>query len=76
MNAPIFLTVDFVAEVEQLVANNGLSYMDAMLEWCRRKNIEIETISTIVNSNSFLKAKLQLEAEKLHFLPKSIKISI
>lgn len=73
---PTFPSVDFIKEVEELVAKNNMSYMDSILHWCEKKNIEIESVSTLIANNTFMKARLQLEAENLHFLPKSIKFSI
>jgi hypothetical protein len=65
--------VDFVNEVETLVKDGSMTYMDAILHLCDKKKIEIEAITSLISNNSFVKAKLQLEAENLHFLPKSIK---
>lgn len=58
-------------KIEDLVSRYNISYIDAIVMYCEKNNIEIETFGKIVKSNDMLKAKLQLEAESLNFLPKS-----
>lgn len=58
-------------KIEDLVSRHNISYIDAIVMYCEKNNIEIETFGKIVKSNDMLKAKLQLEAESLNFLPKS-----
>lgn len=58
-------------KIEELVSRHNISYIDAIVMYCEKNNIEIETFGKIVKSNDMLKAKLQLEAESLNFLPKS-----
>ncbi len=69
-------TADFLTEVERMVADEGMGYMDSVIEWCSLKNIEIESMASVIANNSIIKAKIQLEAENLHFLPRSIKVSL
>ena len=76
MNILSLPTADFLAEVERMVAEDDLSYMDAIISWCEKRNIEIESMSSVIANNSVIKAKLQLEAERLHFLLQSIKIPL
>jgi hypothetical protein len=69
-------TANFLQEVEEMVILEGMSYMDSIIAWCDKKNIEIESMSSVIANNSVIKAKIQLEAENLNFLPKSIKLSV
>jgi len=64
----------FALEIEQMVKNNDLSYMDAILEFCLQRSIEPETIAKLVNKQ--LKDKLEVEATALHFLPNKAKLPI
>ena len=43
--------------------------MDACLEYCKEKELEPNSIARLVNKS--LKQKIQMEAEQLHFLPKT-----
>lgn len=64
----------FSVEIERLVKNFNLDYIDAITYFCEKNNIEIETIASIVKSNLRIKSKIQSEAENLNYLPKSAKL--
>lgn len=55
---------------------SGTAYMDAIITWCGANDIEVEFIAAIIAKNSALKAKLQLEAEDLHFLKRTVRLPI
>ena len=67
-------TEAFTREVEKIVIKYNIEYMDAVIFFCEKNNIEIETAASIIKSNLKIKSKLQLEAENLNFLPKSAKL--
>jgi ClpP class serine protease len=58
----------FIKEIERLVINYDLDYMDAVVHYCEKNNIEIEAAASIIRSNIRIKAKLQDEAEELNFM--------
>ena len=60
---------NFTIKIEQIAANNNLSYMDAVIHYCESNNVEIETIAKLIQGT--LKQKIKAEAEVLNFLPKS-----
>ena len=65
-----FLTpTKFSTIIEEMVQEKHLTYIDACLEYCSEKNIEPESLGRLVNKS--LKQKIQVEAESLHFLPKT-----
>lgn len=59
----------FSINIEELVAQKNIPYMDAILMHCENTGLEVELAAKLI-SNA-LKAKIQLEAEELHYLPKS-----
>ena len=61
--------IDFSYEIEKLVHNKSLSYIDAVFDYCETNNLEIEVIAKIITGA--LKSKIKIEAEELHLLPKS-----
>jgi len=61
--------VDFSYEIEKLVLNKSLSYIDAVIYYCEKNDLEVEVIAKMVTGA--LKSKIKLEAEDLNFLPKS-----
>ena len=65
----IITPTKFSLLIEQMVQTKNISYMDACLEYCKEKEIEPNSIARLVNKS--LKQKIQMEAEELHFLPKT-----
>ena len=65
----IITPTKFSLLIEQMVQTKNISYMDACLEYCKEKEIEPNSIARLVNKS--LKQKIQMEAEQLHFLPKT-----
>ena len=59
----------FSINIEQMVHDDNMSYMDAILVYCDKSGLEIEMAAKLVSDP--LKANLQFEAETLNFLPKS-----
>ena len=57
--------------IEEIVSKHNISYIDAVVLYCEKNNIEIESLAKLIKSNTMLKAKIQTEAESLNFLPKS-----
>jgi hypothetical protein len=57
------MSESFARSIEELRTNLGVSYMDAILEWCKLNACEVETAAKMVKSDSGLKAKLKAEAE-------------
>lgn len=66
----------FYAEIETLVVESKLDYMDAVIFYCEKNNIELETAASIIKSNAKIKAILQNEGEALNLLPKTAKLPI
>jgi hypothetical protein len=65
-----FLTkAKFSKLVEQTVFEKRLSYMDAIVWLCEQHNIEIEDCRKFINP--IIKDKLEAEARRLNFLPRT-----
>ena len=58
----------FVAEVEKIVKEKRMSYLDACCEYARMANVEIETIASLVKGSQILKGKIQVDAEKIRMI--------
>jgi hypothetical protein len=66
----------FYKELERLVNVNNMSYMDAIVYFCEKNDVEIEAAALMIRSNMRIKASLQVEGEQLNFLPKTAKLPI
>jgi len=65
-----FLTKSkFSKLVEKTVIEKRLSYMDAIVWLCEEHNIEIEDCRKFINP--IIKDKLEAEARRLNFLPRT-----
>jgi len=65
-----FLTKSkFSKLVERTVIEKRLSYMDAIVWLCEKHNIEIEDCRKFINP--IIKDKLEAEARRLNFLPRT-----
>jgi hypothetical protein len=67
---------NFIREIDKMVNDLGLTYVDAVVHFCEKNNIEIETAASIVKTNSAMKSKLQADYETLNYLPKRAKLPI
>jgi hypothetical protein len=66
----------FMNEIEQLVIEKKIEYIEAVLLYCSTNDIEIETAASLIKGSAKMKAKIQLEAEELNYLPKSGKLPL
>lgn len=62
---------EFAMQIEQIVSKSGMGYMDSIVSWCEKNNIEIEQAVTYVKKNQVIKAKLEMEAETLNLIEKT-----
>ena len=61
--------LDFSMKIEDLVWMKDISYMDAIILYCEETGFEVEMASKLISGT--LRSKIKIEAEQLHFLPKS-----
>jgi len=63
--------VEFTKEIEKLVLEKKMEYIDAVMYFCDKNGVDIETAASLIKSNAKLKASIQVEAENLNYLPKT-----
>lgn len=64
----------FSLKIEHLTIEKNISYMEAVLFHCETTGIELELGAKLISG--VLKAKIQIEAESLNYLPKSNTIKL
>lgn len=67
---------EFLQEIEALVKDKRMEYIDAVIHFCNEQGIEIETAAQLIKSSMVMKAKIQGEAENLGYLQKSAKLPL
>lgn len=66
----------FLVEIEQLCRDEKVTFMDAVLHYCEKNNVEIESVAQYIRKNVVLKARLQEDAEELNYLQKTSRLPI
>ena len=59
----------FAVEIETIVKDNRMSYIDAIVFFCEANNLDVESIPKLVSKP--LKEKLKCEAMELNLLKKT-----
>ena len=65
-----------IEEVEKLVKDRKIDYIEAVIMWCEQNNHEIEFAGELIRRHTVLKSKIQFEAENLNFMQKSSRLPI
>ena len=66
----------FVEEIEKLCKDKGIEYIDAIVFWCEKNNLEVETAAYWIKKDPVMKSKIQLEAENLNVLKRGARLPI
>lgn len=61
----------FYKEIDKLVKNHNLSYMDAVIHYCEKTGMEIETAAQLVKGNFRMKSHLREEGETLNMIERA-----
>ena len=64
----------FSIMIEELVKEKRLSYMDAIVWWCEKNEMEIESAAKLCNG--VIKEKIRYEAQELNFMEKPARLPI
>jgi len=52
--------------IEDIVKKKKITYMDAIIDYCEKNDIDISTVGSMINKS--LKEKIQIEAQNLNML--------
>jgi hypothetical protein len=66
----------FVEEIEKLCRDKNIEYIDAIVFWCQKNNLEVETAAYWIKKDPVMKSKVQLEAENLNVLKRGARLPI
>jgi len=67
---------DFLLEIEHIASDKNIDYIDAVVHYCSKTGMEIETAAELIKKNAKIKAKLKSDAESIGYLPKTAKLPI
>jgi uncharacterized protein YeaC (DUF1315 family) len=72
MNDNLTVASIFHAAIEKIVVDKRCTYMEAVMLYQAEANVEIETVASLVKTNSQLKSFVQSEAEDLNLVAKTV----
>jgi hypothetical protein len=55
---------------------SGVPYIDAIVEYSEKNNLEIEVLGEIIRRSPVLKAKIYEEAENLNLVEKTVRLPV
>ena len=61
-------------QIEKIASKKKITHMEAVLDYCREKEIEPDQITHLINRN--LKDKIKMNAQDLNFLPKTATLPV
>lgn len=70
----VMTTAKFSTIIEKTVVEKRLSYLDAVVWWCEKNEMEIEIAAKLLNTT--IKGKLEVEAQDLNFLEKGARLPL
>lgn len=65
---------EFSMYIEQVVREKRMSYMDAVLDYCKENFLEPSDVSKLINKS--LKDKIEMDFRELNYLPKQAQLDI
>jgi hypothetical protein len=66
----------FNEEIEKLRKSKNLEYIDAVIYWCEKNNLEVEFAAGLIKKDPVFKSKVQVEAENLNILKRGARLPI
>jgi hypothetical protein len=70
------LTTETIMREIQSMVENGVPYMDAILEYADRNQVEIEVVGEIIRRSPVLKSKIYDEAEELNMVERTARLPV
>ena len=65
---------EFSLHIEQMVRDSKMTYMDAVLHYCKENYLEPEDVSKLINKS--LKDKIEMNFRDLNYLPKQAQLDV
>jgi len=65
---------EFSLHIEEIVRDKKITYMDAVLEYCKENYLEPDDVASLINKS--LKDKIEMDFRELNYLPKQAKLDV
>lgn len=67
---------NFTEDVEKLCRTRNMEYIDAVVFWCEKNKLDVETAAFWIKKDATMKSRIQAEAENLNILKRGAKLPI
>mgnify|MGYP006295492559 CR=1 FL=1 len=67
---------DFFTEIDAIATSDNVDLIAAIVCWCEKAGVEVESIVSMVKSNPAFMSRMQEDAENLNFLRKTTRLPI
>ena len=67
---------EFFEYVYKIARQPDSNYMEAVLDYAHKNDIEIEALADIIRKNPNIKSRIQDEAEELYMIEKTAKLPV
>ncbi len=74
--AQIKTPTQFVGEIEKIVQEKKIPYLDAVMYFVESRKVEVETVASLIKGSQVLKSKIQGEAEDLRLVKSGAKLPL
>ena len=64
----------FALQIEKRASKKRITHMEAVLDYCAEKEIDLDQITHLINRT--LKDKIKMNAQDLNFLPKTATLPV
>ena len=61
----------FMEDIDAMRRKTNVEYIDAVVFWCEKNNVEVEYVAAIIKKDPVFKSKIMMEAEELNFMKKT-----
>lgn len=72
-NMVVAMTPEKIHHAIQQMISQGVPYIDALITYAEKNNLEIESVADVVKKSSILKEKIRTEAVELRMVKKEEK---
>ena len=68
--------VNFTSEVEFIIQEKRVNYIDAVVMWCETNNVELEYAADFIKKDAVMHSKIKADAESLNILKRTAQLPI
>jgi uncharacterized protein YeaC (DUF1315 family) len=66
----------FSVEVEVIIQEKRVNYIDAVVMWCEKNNVEVEYAADVIKKDAVMHSKIRADAESLNILKRTAQLPV